>query len=400
MHYLIKKITDMICWLGSMIAWHRTSRRLKSCAQALHIVSSWTCFSQFRSVIPVDKLIKGRFQDNFEFLQWFKKFFDANYDGRDYDGYEARGCQPLGSGSRNGSLHQLPVQVSAPTRPIPKPHPQPRPAVVRQPGLEAVVELFSSFPFYVRLLFICFMHCIIFCTFLGFQIVPIDRLIKGRFQDNFEFLQWFKKFFDANYSGAEYDAITARGGDPMGCGGSAAPRGAGSIAKRTPALLDLKLTVDGLEKERDFYFGKLRDIEVMCQENDNDQHPIVQRILDILMDLHRPKRSMVMYHLHPMKKKNTDLLGQSWCRIITVIAYKSLLFPLANIEFQKQLKEFTLNQEKQYLTKVAHFSNRFFFGQMLHSKSYQSHETSAFNRFVEIVTISVNDVTTVKGNAR
>ena len=29
--------------------------------------------------------MKGRFQDNFEFLQWFKKFFDANYDGHPYD---------------------------------------------------------------------------------------------------------------------------------------------------------------------------------------------------------------------------------------------------------------------------------------------------------------------------
>ena len=25
----------------------------------------------------MDKLIKGKFQDNFEFCQWFKKFFDA-----------------------------------------------------------------------------------------------------------------------------------------------------------------------------------------------------------------------------------------------------------------------------------------------------------------------------------
>jgi RP/EB family microtubule-associated protein len=43
----------------------------------------------------------------------------------------------------------------------------------------------------------------------------VDRLIKGRFQDNFEFLQWFKKFFDANYSGEEYDAESARGGIDM-----------------------------------------------------------------------------------------------------------------------------------------------------------------------------------------
>ena len=68
------------------------------------------------------------------------------------------------------------------------------------------------------------------------QIVPIDRLIKGRFQDNFEFLQWFKKFFDANYSGAEYDPMTARGGDQMGFGGSAAPRG-GTNAKRVPSAI-------------------------------------------------------------------------------------------------------------------------------------------------------------------
>ncbi|KYQ52570.1 Microtubule-associated protein RP/EB family member 1 [Trachymyrmex zeteki] len=209
-------------------------------------------------VIPVDKLIKGRFQDNFEFLQWFKKFFDANYDGREYDAYDARGCIPLGSG-----------------------------------------------------------------------IVPIDRLVKGRFQDNFEFLQWFKKFFDANYSGADpYDALAMRGGEPMGSGGSNAPRGGSNVKRTSPRdtisstkpaprttvnkvqqpyrappkntvgnrgdngkieelsaqLVELKMSVEGLEKERDFYFGKLRDIEVMCQDCDNggDPPPIVQKILEVL----------------------------------------------------------------------------------------------------------------------
>lgn len=64
------------------------------------------------------------------------------------------------------------------------------------------------------------------------QIVPIDKLVKGRFQDNFEFLQWFKKFFDANYSRTEpYDALAMRGGEAMGSGGNNAPHG--TNAKRT-----------------------------------------------------------------------------------------------------------------------------------------------------------------------
>lgn len=44
------------------------------------------------------------------------------------------------------------------------------------------------------------------------KVVPIDRLIKGKYMDNFDFLQWFRKFVDANYSGEPYDALAARGG--------------------------------------------------------------------------------------------------------------------------------------------------------------------------------------------
>jgi RP/EB family microtubule-associated protein len=40
--------------------------------------------------------------------------------------------------------------------------------------------------------------------------------VKGRFQDNFEFVQWFKRFFDANYQGNEYDAVAARDGQQVG----------------------------------------------------------------------------------------------------------------------------------------------------------------------------------------
>jgi len=163
------------------------------------------------------------------------------------------------------------------------------------------------------------------------KIVPVDRLVKARFQDNFEFLQWFKKFFDANYGGQDYDALGMRGGEDVGSGGKPARAAMGAkpmsgMPKRSPAprpapaasrpaarpamggggaaraanggssmaaqqqvedlntqVLEMKLTVEGLEKERDFYFGKLRDVEVMCQENESSGGDLVRKqVLDIL----------------------------------------------------------------------------------------------------------------------
>ena len=58
----------------------------------------------FPQTAPIEKLVKGRFQDNFEFCQWFKKFFDANYDGEPYDAPGARGGIPLETGSAVGRL--------------------------------------------------------------------------------------------------------------------------------------------------------------------------------------------------------------------------------------------------------------------------------------------------------
>lgn len=170
------------------------------------------------------------------------------------------------------------------------------------------------------------------------KVIPVDKLVKGRFQDNFEFVQWFKKFFDANYKGDPYNAMDARGGLPLG--GSPGQQGkpmhrvapvmTSQIAARKPTqpplgsvrnnnngaamvrpqpaaprsnpvnphrasmnnsqieeltaqLADSKLSLEGLEKERDFYFGKLRDIEVYCQEQEGvETNTVLQKILDIL----------------------------------------------------------------------------------------------------------------------
>ncbi|CAB1329467.1 unnamed protein product [Coregonus sp. 'balchen'] len=148
-------------------------------------------------------------------------------------------------------------------------------------------------------------------------IIPVDKLIKGKFQDNFEFVQWFKKFFDANYDGKEYDPVEARQGqDTMPCPAMSAlnkpkkilnatpqraavakvapkmapssarrPGAGGSDEERAELIQEvniLKSTIQDMEKERDFYFGKLRNIELICQEKEGEGDPTLQRIVDIL----------------------------------------------------------------------------------------------------------------------
>lgn len=154
-------------------------------------------------------------------------------------------------------------------------------------------------------------------------------------------MQWLKRYYDINANGGEsYDAVARRkgqdlfyilgGGKVGGTTGSKAPAGktyqptrtgasklssgktsgvsaaSNSTAKKTTKpspstggqantgvdpeqvkqleseIQESKLNMDTLEKERDFYFGKLRDIEMFLQANQGDQTPLTEQVLKVL----------------------------------------------------------------------------------------------------------------------
>lgn len=132
-------------------------------------------------------------------------------------------------------------------------------------------------------------------------------------QDNLEFLQWTKRYWDQHYPGGDYDAVSRRkaSGAPAGApaartvsAGSrrgatpttaaarprvaAAPGGAASSALQQE-IATQKEAIAGLEKERDFYFAKLRDIELLLQsaieadpELEKEEDSLVKHIQGIL----------------------------------------------------------------------------------------------------------------------
>ena len=62
--------------------------------------------------------------------------------------------------------------------------------------------------------------------------IDVDKLCKAKYQDNLEFCQWIKRYFDLNYSGEPYNAVERRKGQQlfyiMGGNKVAAPPKAGA----------------------------------------------------------------------------------------------------------------------------------------------------------------------------
>lgn len=151
--------------------------------------------------------------------------------------------------------------------------------------------------------------------------IEVNKLVKGRPLDNLEFLQWLKRYCDSvnggikneNYNPVERRSKGGRGprgfqrssksliaNNSTNCGlmkdashNVSSPRAAQvhatlnaetlvQIQELTDKVADLKLSMDNMEKERDFYFAKLRDIEVLCQRPELEHLPMMKAIRKIL----------------------------------------------------------------------------------------------------------------------
>jgi|Transcript_34914 RP/EB family microtubule-associated protein len=148
------------------------------------------------------------------------------------------------------------------------------------------------------------------------KVIDIDKLAKGKYQDNFEFMQWLKVYFDHNNKDEPYDAVarrqqfaTARKAmsdrkacdvkepscTPLGERTNIAPSNVAAKAKPNPNQLlrsqsvaqptntvrMMQTKIDGLEqqaeemrevqcaleKQRDFYYGKLRNVEILLDDD-------------------------------------------------------------------------------------------------------------------------------------
>ncbi|KAI1789941.1 microtubule binding protein [Ganoderma leucocontextum] len=151
--------------------------------------------------------------------------------------------------------------------------------------------------------------------------IPIEKLVKCKMQDNLEFLQWLKRYWDTNYGGQGYDPVARRRGVPTDTPATIAPLGGAAsrttgglhaggarAGGRTPIsgqragstqpsealqnlqaqLKEMNAHLEGLEKERDFYFAKLRDIEIIVQgqletlQAEEKDDPLLREVQKIL----------------------------------------------------------------------------------------------------------------------
>lgn len=125
--------------------------------------------------------------------------------------------------------------------------------------------------------------------------IPVERLIKGRFQDNYEFLQWLKKFFDSQAPKLGTSKTAANAVKPIpikprtifdkapSCDGLAAPKSL-SGDELHASINELTAKTTEIIEARDKSYKKLLKIEHLITEStqNNEFVEFCNNVRDIL----------------------------------------------------------------------------------------------------------------------
>ncbi|XP_078486884.1 zinc finger protein isoform X2 [Ciona intestinalis] len=175
-------------------------------------------------VVPIEKLVKGRFQDNFEFVQWFKKFFDANYQGQDYDAKYMRGGAGLAVSGGAKSQFKPRVETKRTAAPI---KPVKHDSTGSSGAKPSVSDIETN----------------------GHNSEP-DLTENPRSSAASRTTVAPQRIPSASLAATNQELASLRV----------------ELEEQKEQNREFQSSVEALEKERDFYFGKLRDIEMICQE--------------------------------------------------------------------------------------------------------------------------------------
>lgn len=239
------------------------------------------CFTSLKldKHIEVDRLVRGKYQDNLEFMQWFKKFYELNASGQPYDAVAQREKGKGGAlytSKFGGSGAAAAAAASSPTPPAGVARKKPgvtataaagtaRTATAKPPGApvasSARVGVAKSAVGATR-------RPVAAAAVAPVAAAPVS---------NPELERELEELTAAN------ETLTNENGELRLAVRWMTRRGRRSreIDWLTDWLTNQQ--VEGLEKERDFYFGKLRDIEILLQGTDGvDVSPLAQNIFKIL----------------------------------------------------------------------------------------------------------------------
>eukprot|EP00408_Alexandrium_pacificum_P043949 CAMPEP_0171260304 /NCGR_PEP_ID=MMETSP0790-20130122/55383_1 /TAXON_ID=2925 /ORGANISM="Alexandrium catenella, Strain OF101" /LENGTH=324 /DNA_ID=CAMNT_0011728623 /DNA_START=91 /DNA_END=1065 /DNA_ORIENTATION=+ len=176
--------------------------------------------------IDVDKLIRAKYQDNLEFLQWMKCYYDREGGCRDYEPLQAREGKPLPPWAQ--ALGSPPVSIGG------KENLRPRPTSGRTEADAAKRAPAGGRPVVAK---------------------PSAARAAG------------------GAAGSSSPRVGAGSGEASPKQGRVVEELSAKLQAQAEEIQDLRAALEGLESERDYYFKKLRDVEVLCAANEANMPP-------------------------------------------------------------------------------------------------------------------------------